>query len=440
MSKNNISPLLTRMKKQEALSLKNLAHHIPIVKDGQVAEELFKESKGLSMAEKGALLRRVRAGESSKETLVLMALPLVKTIAHKEYTRRMSWNSRVSFDDMIQEGIGGFLRGIQSYDVNGNHNSPTNYLGQWILSDIRRHVETLDHDFSIPHETIERHRKIRAIRSHLFNKLGRTPTDEEILHHANSGEWKPASKMGKVVKDSNTPGKKLTPKNLEEERAYASATGQVDSIVAIDNDDDYYERKSSPLGGEEMPSTTQEVEDRSAIDTMTKLFEKVFTMMGLGDKQEDIIRQKFGLKPYNEEVSLQEISKSTHLTKYKVNQIISSFTAEMSSRGSCFHKVVMSLHEDEIEAMGMGWVITVLGQYNQKTPNPVPTVLTNSLKTTVAKPRTHFGEPGRSIANYTIEYKCDNGHSITKEYILQTNIKDVIGACRECRHPMRRVP
>ncbi|MBC9704808.1 MAG: hypothetical protein H9W81_07510 [Enterococcus sp.] len=390
------------------------------------------------MIEKGALLRRVRAGETSKEALVLMALPLVKTIAHKEYTRRLSWNSRVSFDDMIQEGIGGFLRGIQAYDVNGNQSSATNYLGQWILSDIRRHVETLDHDFSIPHETIERHRKIRAIRSHLFNKLGRTPTDEEIIDHANSGDWKPNSKMGKVVKDTTSTSKKLTQKNLEEERSYASATGQVDSIVASDNDDDYYERKSAPLGGELIPSSTQEVEDRSATLTMTKLFEKVFTMMGLGEKQEDIIRQKFGLNPYTEEVSLQEISKSSHLTKYKVNQIISAFTAEMSSRGSCFHKVVISLPEDEIEALGMGWVITVLGGFNQKKTNPVPSVLTNNLKITTAKPRTHFGEPGRSIANYTIMYECENAHLDTKEYILRNNIAEKI-QCKECRRPMYQV-
>lgn len=438
MSNNTVSPLLARMKKQDALSLTNLAHHIPLVKDGHTAQELFDNTPNLSMSEKGALLRRVRAGEASKETLVLMALPLVKTIAHKEYTRRLSWNSRVSFDDMIQEGIGGFLRGIQAYDVNGGQSSATNYLGQWILSDIRRHVETLDHDFSIPHETIERHRKIRAIRSHLFNKLGRTPTDDEIIEHANSGDWKPNSKMGKVVKDTTSTSKKLTLKNLDEERSYATSTGQVDSIVAIDNDDDYYERKSSPLGGEDVPSTTQEVEDRSAINTMTKLFEKVFSMMGLGDKQEDIIRQKFGLKPYTEEVSLQEISKNTHLTKYKVNQIISAFTAEMSSRGSCFHKVVISLPEDEIEALGMGWVITVLGKYKQKTTNPVPAVLTNNLKITTTKPRTHFGEPGRNVAKHNIDYQCENSHRVTKQYILERSIADKI-QCIECRRPMYRV-
>jgi len=442
MSTNTaVSPLLNRIQKQESLTLKNLSHHIPRVREGQRAKEILDlTGKDLPIRERTELYKAVREGEASKETLVLMALPLVKTIAHKEYNRRLSWNSRVSFDDMIQEGIGGFLRGIQAYDIEGNQTSATNYLGQWILSDIRRHVETLDHDFSIPHETIERHRKIRAIRSHLFNKLGRTPTDEEILEHANSGAWQPSSKMGKVIKDAPSGNKKLTEKNLEEERAYASATGQIDSIVAVDNDDDYYERKSSPLGGNEVPESTAEIEEQAALKSLASLFEKVFTMMHLGTMQEDIIRQKFGLPPHTEEVSLSDIAKTTRLTKYKINQVITAFSTEMSAKGSAFHQVISTLPIDEVESMGMGWLIPVVGEYNKHTPkHPTPSILTANMRPMSAKAKTHFGSPNRPIGGkFKATFRCAAGHESTESFFLMRSIP-TRQACPSCSRPAEKI-
>lgn len=435
MASNNtvVSPLLNRIQKQESLTLKNLAYHIPRVREGQESRTILDESKNLPIKERTELYRKVRDGEHSKESLVLMALPLVKTIAHKEYTRRLSWNSRVSFDDMIQEGIGGFLRGIQAYDIEGKQTSATNYLGQWILSDIRRHVETLDHDFSIPHETIERHRKIRAIRSHLFNKLGRTPTDAEILEHANSGAWQPSSKMGKVIKDAPSGNKKLTEKNLDEERSYASATGQLDSIAAVDNDDDYYERKSSPLGGEETPSSTAEVEEASAAASLASLFEKVFVKMNLGSMQEDIVRQKFGLPPHTEEISLSDIAKKTRLTKYKINQVITAFSTEMSAKGSAFHQVVSTLPVDEVDSMGMGWLIPLVGEFDKHTPKRLPdSILTTNLRPMSAKAKTHFGSPNRQPGlRYSTTFECSDGHKTTESYFQARNIPAHI-SCGEC--------
>lgn len=435
-----VSPLLSRIQKQESLTLKNLGYHIPRVRSGQESRKVLDENKSLPIKERTELYRKVRDGENSKETLVLMALPLVKTIAHKEYNRRLSWNSRVSFDDMIQEGIGGFLRGIQAYDIDGKQTSATNYLGQWILSDIRRHVETLDHDFSIPHETIERHRKIRAIRSHLFNKLGRTPTDDEILEHANSGAWQPSSKMGKVIKDAPSTAKKLTEKNLDEERAYASSTGQIDSIAAVDNEDDYYERKSSPLGGEEVPSTTAEVEEASAQQSLASLFERVFTMMSLGSMQEDIVRQKFGLPPHTEEVSLSDIAKKTRLTKYKINQVITAFSTEMSSKGSAFHQIISTLPADEVDSMGMGWLIPLVGEYNRNTPkHSTDTILTTNLRPMSAKAKTHFGSPNRQIGGrFSATFKCSAGHATEESYFLARSIPVRI-SCSHCSKSAEKI-
>lgn len=430
-----VSPLLSRLKSKESLTLDNLARHIPRVKKGIEASEILKNSTDLTPAERHAIRNDINIGERSKEDLVLMALPLVRTIAHKEYGRRQSWNSRVSFDDMIQEGIGGFLRGILSYNVSGTQSSATNYLGQWILSDIRRHVESLEHDFSIPHETIERHRKIRAIRSYLFNSLGRNPSDTEILEHANSGAYQAnnGNKMGKLVKDPST-FKKLTQKNLDEERAYFASTGALESIVASDGEDDYYERNSSSIFDATPPSTTEEVENASAKESLTAFFSQVFKSMSLGSMQEDIIRQKFGLAPYGEEAPLADIAIKTKLTKYKINQVLTTFSQEMSSPGSAFHYVVSRTSEDELDAMGMAWIAPMVGEWKfGRNPHPTPPILTSNMRPMTVKAKTHFGAPQRRIeGRFIAVFHCPaDNKDFNNSYLLSRSIPQAT-ICPDC--------
>lgn len=437
-----ISPLLSRIKNQtDTLSLDALARYIPLAKRGKEAQVELTENPELPAETRRKLFREVSAGKDATENLVLLALPLVKTIAHREYNRRQSWNTRVSFDDMIQEGIGGFLRGIESYNIEGNQSSATNYLGQWILSDIRRHVESLEHDFSIPHETIERHRKIRAIRSHLFNKLNRYPTDQEILDHANNGEWQSNTKMGRVVKDPNAVGRQLTLKNLEEEREFASSTGALESLVASnDEENEYYERTSTPLSGEPEALSTDEIENRSASAALTALFEVVFDRMGLGKMQEDIIRQKFGMKPYDSEQSLQDIAQKTRLTKYRINQVLTAFSQEMASPGSIFHQVVVTIPVEELDSMGLGWIPRVVDKQSNVKSTGTPQILTLNMRAMSAKARTRFGAPNRQIGGrFTATFHCvRDDFDFEDSYIMERSIPE-IHPCPRCGNSAQKV-
>lgn len=431
-----VSPLLSRIQKQEPLTLKNLAHHIPRVRSAKASRIELESGAELSTAERQKHWRAVQEGEASKETLVLMALPLVNTIARNEYQRRSAWNSRVTLDDMIQEGLGGFLRGIEAYKVEGTQTSPTNYLGQWILSDIRRHVESLDHDFSIPHETIERHRKIRAIRSRLFNELGRYPTDDEILERANNRAHQPVNKMGKVNKESYV-GKKMTQKNIIEEREYAASTGRLESITATDDENTEYEKKTNPLSGEDVPTSTHSIEENSAKRALSGFFEKVFKTMKLGKVQEEIVRQKFGLPPYKDEIPLAGISKNTQISKYKVNQVISAFATEMSSKGSIFHREVDLLGYDELDSLGLGWVHSTLGSYKQKHPNNVNPMLVQDMKPAPRQAKKRFGDPDRAFSpNYVAYYECDDGHQSSKGLITLRNKHRAMDKCETCGLPV----
>lgn len=430
-----VSPLLNRIQKQESLTLTNLAYHVPRVREGKEAHVAINEENNLTASEIAQLKKKVQQGEDSKETLVLMALPLVSTIARSEYNRRSAWSSRVTLDDMVQEGVGGFLRGIDAYKVGGGQTSPTNYLGQWILSDIRRHVESLDHDFSIPHETIERHRKIRAIRSRLFNELERYPTDQEILDHANNRANQPVNKMGKVNKEGYT-GKKLTQKNIDEERSYSASTGRLESLTVTDDENSEYEKKANPLSGDEVPTSNTAIEENSARKALSRFFEKVFVSMGLGGMQEDIVRQKFGLPPHAAEIPLSGIAKNTNISKYKVNQVITAFTKEMSSAGSVFHAEVSKMDYDEVDSLGLGWVISIIGDYDQSRPNQVDRLLTQDMKPPPRNPKKKFGDEDRGIRyNHRVYATCEAGHVTTKGLIASANAKRAISVCSTCGAP-----
>lgn len=423
--KETVSPLLSRMQKQEHLSLKNLGYHVPRVKQGKEASERLHSGENLPFDEKEKLWQKMQEGERSKEELTLMALPLVTTIAHKEHSRRSAWNSRVTIDDMVQEGMGGFLRGIEAYNVEGKQTSPTNYLGQWILSYIRRHVESLDHDFSIPHETMERYRKIRAIRSFLFNKLGRSPTDEEIIEHANDKDNQPKNKMGKVNKTAST--KMLTLKQVVDEREFSQSTGSLESLAGSSDDDGgEYEKNSTSIyeeGASDSSSSHQGLEDQSARVAMGEFFDRIFKRIGMGEIQETIIRQKFGLPPYKDEIPLAGISQNAEVSKYKVNLVIEAFTKEMSSKNGLFHYEVSKLSYDELDSFNMGWVLNVLGEYQKQPQASVEPTLTQNMNPSPKKPRRSFGENNRPMQyNYEATYLCDDGHD-TKIYLISERNK-----------------
>lgn len=384
MSDGYVSPLLARLKEEEQLTLENLAVLVPIAQEGREAEILLKEDP--SHPDRRELHRKTREGEKAKEKLVLMALPLIKSLAYKELTRRQAWNSRVSFEDIVSEGIGGFIRGIYAYNPKGNHKSATNYLGQWIMTDMKRNVEELDHDFSVPYEAIERQRKIRAIRSRLASELGREPTDEEIIEAAAEGYKYNDNMMGRVdkskAKGSGARRRVITQKHIDEERNMFRRTGAVlpsDHLVGGDEDSNVSTLEAlsaisithaddtpapSLYGSSEL--TSIEAVDAQVVRThLSELIETAFSRIGVGQIQRDIIRRKFGLHPYGEEQKVRDISLHTRVPKHKISRIVSLFSTEMGTPGGVFHQLLSEMDEDEADALGLGWITSALGEFTQ---------------------------------------------------------------------------
>lgn len=375
------SPLLERTNAQP-LTLELLKEKVPIVKAGHQAMLRLKEKDFEGKVEMNALLLLKNRGSRAQEALIISALPLIKSISSKEFQRRRAWNSRVSYDDILQEAIAGFIRGLQSYNEDAKHISPTNYLGQWITTTIRRKIEVMEHDFAIPYEVIERARRIKAVHSRLSSEKLREPTDEEMLETLNSSEqYNSGYKWGKVKIEGEAPSprqKFITQKQLEESRELATKSyAMYSQDSALDEDSESYERISTPLTVDEVASH-DDVNERDLSRSRLIFFDMIFISMRMGSKQKDIILRYFGLSPYSDSQVQKEIVAETALPLKFVKEVIMSFSTYMPKPGGIFHQKVLETPLDLIEELELGWLLPLVGDWPEglRTPHMAPEILT----------------------------------------------------------------
>lgn len=445
------SPLMKKLQNGETLSLVVLAREVPLVHAGKSAQAEL-DSGVDDRIHRRQLLRTIQQGERAKERLVGIALPLIRSLAYKEFKRRQAWNSRVSLEDIISEGIGGFLRGINAYNPEGKHKSPTNYLGQWILTDMRRNVEELEHDFSIPFEAMERQRKIRAIRSRLTSEMGREPTDEEIIEAANSQTGYGDNMLGRVdKKPTNTPPPRrrlLTQKHIDEEREMARRTGALPSTQMVTDDGGTFSTMEvaearSITDNETTAHGVEGLEKAAVQEAHQRLLEDSFSLLDLGQVQRDIIRRKFGLQPYLEEQTLKDIALTTGVQKHKVTKIINLFSREMSTPHGVFHQLISRMDIDDVEAIGMGAVLSALGTYDPTVPRKsVHRDLTSAFATQNVDEifgDDQFSDSHSNHVGVQAVYKCDKGDPrVHRLYESEDKVPSTI-RCPRCNRAIPRV-
>ena len=370
-------------KKSQQLTLELLRAKIPLVKEGRVAVEKINSGEKITKPELKQLLMTQQKGQRAQDELLFAALPLVKSIASKEFQRRRNWNSRVSYDDIMQEAMIGFIRGLQSFNIDATNTSPTNYLGQWITVSIRRKVESMDHDFVIPYEMIERHRRIRAVRARVANQIEREPTDAELLEALNSNEQDGAVyKWGKVDKsNTSSRNKQFTQKHIEEYKEAADKTyGLASYDMPSSNDaNDFYEPEVTSLF--DNPSYGQQSVDQEDLSlSQYSFFDKIFIEIKIGSKQKDVILRYFGLRPYESSQLQKEIIEQTGLPSKFIKTVIEAFHMYMPLKGGVFHKNILELDAEEIDALELSWLMPILGEWpaNLKESLPPPAILTQT--------------------------------------------------------------
>ncbi len=112
----------------------------------------------------------------AREGLVRLHLPLV------EHCARRFANRGEPLDDLIQVGTIGLLKAIDRFDLDRGVEFST-YATPTVLGEIKRHFRDKGWTIRVPRRLQELRLAITRARSELSQKLGRSPTVDEIAAH-----------------------------------------------------------------------------------------------------------------------------------------------------------------------------------------------------------------------------------------------------------------
>src|SRR5437868_9312566 len=146
------------------------------------ALQLFLNEAGryqlLTAAEEVELAKRIERGDKrAKDLMVNSNLRLVVSIA-KRYQ-----GHGLSLLDLIQEGIIGLIRAVEKFDYRKGFKFST-YATWWIRHAVQRGAANKSRTIRVPVHVLDRERKLARVETELAAKLGREPTDAEVMKAA----------------------------------------------------------------------------------------------------------------------------------------------------------------------------------------------------------------------------------------------------------------
>jgi RNA polymerase primary sigma factor len=235
----------------------------------------------LSKDEEVELAKRVEQGDlEAKERLINSNLRLVVSNA-KRYQNR-----GLSLLDLIQEGILGLIRAAEKFDWRKGFKFST-YATFWIRQALQRALDNNARVIRLPTNVAQLERKVFRVERELETKLGRPPTDEELLEAAD-----------------------IEPDALTRIREAPRAVTSLDRPVG--------EEEDTTLG-ELLPVEGERVEEQVEVSLRESAVRRAVER--LPDREHEVIAMRYGFNGDREPASTDAIARKLELSPTRVRQL-----------------------------------------------------------------------------------------------------------------------